>query len=145
MILSLILYSKFCFTGSYITRPKIKFPTCPACLPKHVISYTYIIWHRIGQNQKRVETLPYHTDFYMCIFVQCIALYYWMHPPLHALHRNPTHSQRPPFSEISATLNGSSSTLLLWTGDDRSVVGELGDQLSEAQFLYQELQNTYLQ
>ena len=59
------------------------------------------------------------------------------------IYRNPTHSQRPPFSKISATLNASSSTLLQWTGDDRSVAGQLGGQLSEAQFLYQELQKTY--
>ena len=58
-------------------------------------------------------------------------------------HRNPTHSQRPSFSKISATLNASSSTLLQWTGDDRSVAGQLGDQLSEGAFLYQDLQNTY--
>ena len=58
-------------------------------------------------------------------------------------HRNPIHSQRPPFSKISATLNASSSTLLQRTGDDRSVAGELGGQLSEAQFLHQDLQNTY--
>ena len=59
-------------------------------------------------------------------------------------HRNPTHSQRPPFSKIFATLNASSSTLLQWTGDDRSVAGQLGGQLSEAAYLYQDLQNTYI-
>ena len=59
-------------------------------------------------------------------------------------NRNPTHSQRPPFSKISANLNASTNALLQWTGDDRSVAGELGGQLSEAEFLYQDLQNTYL-
>ena len=72
-----------------------------------------------------------------------LSILYYTHT--HILqYRNPTHSQRPPFSKISATLNASSSTLLQWTGDDRSVAGQLGGQLSEAQFLYQELQNTYV-
>ena len=58
-------------------------------------------------------------------------------------YRNPTHSQRPPFYKISATLNASSSTLLQWTGGDLSVAGELGSPLSEAAFLYQDLQSTF--
>ena len=61
----------------------------------------------------------------------------------YAFYRNPIHSQRPPFSKISATLNASSSTLLQRTGDDCSVAGELGGQLSEAKFLHQDLQNIY--
>ena len=39
------------------------------------MSFHYLA-RRIGQNRKHVETLPYHTDFYMCFFIQCIALYY---------------------------------------------------------------------
>ena len=58
-------------------------------------------------------------------------------------YRNPIHSQRPPFSKISATLNASSSSLLQWTEEDCSVAGELRGQLSEAKFLHQDLQNTY--
>ena len=64
---------------------------------------------------------------------------------MHLHDRNPIHSHRPLFSKISATLNASSNTLLQWTGDDCSVAGELGGQLSEALFLYQDLQNSYLQ
>lgn len=60
-------------------------------------------------------------------------------------YRNPIHSQRPRFSEISASLNSPNSTLLQWTREDHSVhAGELGGQLEEAHLLYEDLQSTYL-
>ena len=31
----------------HYTGPKLRFPTCPSCLPKHDISYTYLVDDRV--------------------------------------------------------------------------------------------------
>lgn len=63
-------------------------------------------------------------------------------------NRNPVHSKRPPFSKISTLLNTSRNILPQWSGEDylSNVVpkaSELGAPLTEAEVLYDDLQNTY--
>ena len=60
------------------------------------------------------------------------------------ISRNPIHSQRPHFSDISSMLSASNSTLLQWTGDDNRVCGKLGGQLYKTHLLYEDLQRSYL-
>lgn len=59
---------------------------------------------------------------------------------LYLSYRNPIHSKRPAFSEISAILNVSKNVLL----EECPQAGDLGGELSESKNLHEDLQNTYL-
>ena len=62
-------------------------------------------------------------------------------------HRNPTHAKRPPFSQISHYLSTSTDILLQWREEDEAVsvgASKLGASLEEAENLYKDLQDTYI-
>ena len=67
-----------------------------------------------------------------------------MYPLLSLSYRNPIHSKRPAFSEISTILNQSNNALLEWAREECPQAGDLGGELSESKNLYEDLQNTYL-
>jgi hypothetical protein len=61
--------------------------------------------------------------------------------------RHPEHCQRPPFSSIIHYLSASKELLLQWVEEadmDPSRAKELGAPLSEAESLYKDLQNAYI-
>ena len=61
--------------------------------------------------------------------------------------RHPEHYQRPSFSSIIHYLSASKELLLQWVEEADTVssrAGEFGAPLSEAESLYKDLQNTYI-
>ncbi len=67
---------------------------------------------------------------------------------MHANHRHPKATSRPPFSVVVRILQFAESILLAWTDEDRAIdpqAAQLGAPLEAGEELYPELQDSYTQ